>query len=160
MTARLAAMWKARTRRERWLLGIMLALLAFVLAWLLMLRPIGDMMSSARERHGRAVAALAEARAQAGVLKTLERGRARALPGPLEVVVGRAASETGFQLSRLDPQGPDRIALAIPAARPQALFGWVAQMESSHGLVVDRLSATANSDRTLSAEIVLRRRPQ
>ena len=159
MTGRLAALWKARTPRERWLLAIMFALLAIVLAWLLILRPLGDMLSDARERHGRAVAALADARADAAVLRTIQGRKVQALPGPLEVVVGRAASDAGFQLSQLDDRGGGRVAIAIPAARPQALFAWVADLEAKQGLVVDRLTATANPDKSLSAEITFRRRP-
>jgi hypothetical protein len=48
--------------------------------------------------------------------------------------------------------------LAIEAARPQALFAWVSEMERDKGLIVERLTAKANSDRTLSAEITFRAR--
>jgi general secretion pathway protein M len=117
MSARLKGLWLARTPRERWLLGIMFALIALVLAWLLVLRPLDDMLSAARERHGNAV----------------------------------------FQLSQRQPPGPGRVAIAIGAARPQALFGWVAGLETQ-GYVVERLSVSSNPDRTLSAQIVLRAR--
>ena len=42
--------------------------------------------------------------------------------------------------------------MTIDAARPQALFGWVAQMEG-RGLTVDLLSARANPDRTVAVEL-------
>ena len=57
----LKALWLARTPRERWLLGAMFALVALVLVWFLVLRPLGDMLSAAKARHGNAVAELAEA---------------------------------------------------------------------------------------------------
>lgn len=157
MTARLAALWLARTPRERWLLGIMLALVALVLAWLLILRPLGDLLSAARQRHGDAIAALAEARAQAAAIGGLEKNRPAALTGPIDATVAAAASAAGFQLSALQPEGPGRVSLAIGAAKPQALFGWIAQLEAQ-GFIVDRLTATGNPDRTLSAQIVLRTR--
>ena len=47
--------------------------------------------------------------------------------------------------------------VAIDAARPQALFGWLVRLEES-GLLVERLRAQANSDRTLAVEAVLRAR--
>ena len=50
-----------------------------------------------------------------------------------------------------------RASVAVDAARPQALFAWVLRLEQS-GLVVERLSARANSDRTIAAEIALRAR--
>jgi general secretion pathway protein M len=157
MSARLKALWRARTPRERWLLGVMFAVAALVLVWFLILRPLGDMLSAAKERHGLAVEALAEARSQAAAIAALERSRP-ARPGqPVETVVAAAAAEAGFQLSALQPDGAGRVSLALGAARPQALFGWVAGMEGQ-GLVVERLSASSNPDRTLSAQIVLRAR--
>jgi general secretion pathway protein M len=157
MSDRFRALWLARTPRERWLLGVMLAMLAMVLAWLLILRPLGDMLSAARERHGEAVAALAEAREQAAAIARLEGIKPARIEGPIDSAVAAAASEAGFRLSQLQPQGQRRVTLAIAAARPPALFGWIAQMEA-RGYVVETLSASSNSDRTLSAQIVLRAR--
>jgi general secretion pathway protein M len=157
MSARLKVLWLARTPRERWLLGMMLALVALVLVWLLILRPLGDMLSAARERHGEALAELAEARSQAAAIGRLEKDRPAALVGPIDSAVGAAATSAGFQLSSLQPEGPGRVALAIGAARPQALFGWIGQLETQ-GFIVERMTASSNPDRTLSAQIVLRAR--
>jgi general secretion pathway protein M len=155
MSARAQALWLARTPRERWLLGVMFALAALVLAWFLVLRPLGDMLSAARERHGEAVAALAETRSQAAEIAMLERGGPAAIEGPIDQAVAAAASEAGFQLSALQAQGPGRVSFALGAARPEALFGWIQGLEGQ-GYVVERLSASSNPDRTLSAQIVLR----
>ncbi len=157
MSARLKALWLARTPRERWLLGVMLAMVALVLAWLLILRPLGDMLSAAKQRHGEAVANLGEARSQAAAIGGLERNRPAPLAGPLDTAIAAAASEAGFQLSGIQPEGPGRVSIAIGAARPPALFGWVGRLEAQ-GFVVERLTATSNPDRTLSAQIVLRSR--
>jgi general secretion pathway protein M len=157
MSARLKALWASRTPRERRLLAVMLGLIALILAWLLILRPLGDMLSAAKARHGEAVEALAEARAQAAAIERLERRKPAAAAGPIDMAVAAEASQAGFQLSQLQPRDGDRVALAIGSARPQALFGWVAGLEA-RGLIVDTLSASANPDRTLSAQIVLRRR--
>ena len=157
MSARFKALWLARTERERWLLGVMFALAGLVLVWFLVLRPLGDMLSAAKERHGNAVAALAEARSQAAAIAELERRRPGDNAQPVETAVAAAASEAGFQLSALQAEGPGRVSLVIGAARPQALFGWIATLEE-RGYVVERLSASSNPDRTLSAQILLRRR--
>ena len=157
MSARLQSLWLARTPRERWLLAIMFALLALLLVWLLVLRPLGDMLSAAKERHGLAVSALAEARAQAAAIAALERRPPARLAQPVETAVAAAAAEAGFQLSALQLEGPGRVSLTIAAARPQALFGWTARLEQQ-GFVVERLSASSNPDRTLSAQILLRAR--
>jgi general secretion pathway protein M len=157
MSERLKAMWLARTSRERWLLGVMLALVVLVLVWLLILRPLGDMLSAAKQRHGEAVAALAEARSQAAAITALERNRPMGTQGPIDTAVAASASEVGFQLSQLQAQGPGRVSLAMASARPQALFAWLAQLEV-RGYVIESLSASSNPDRTLAAQIVLRAR--
>jgi general secretion pathway protein M len=157
MSEPLKALWQARTPRERWLLGAMFALAALVLAWFLVVRPLGDMLSAAKERHGHAVAALAEARSQAAAIAALEQGKPGRLAQPIETALAAAASEAGFQLSSIQPEGPGRVSFALGAARPQALFGWIAMLEAQ-GYVVERLSASSNPDRTLSAQIVLRAR--
>ncbi|MEA3009966.1 MAG: ral secretion pathway protein [Sphingomonadales bacterium] len=157
MNARFRALWLARSRRERWLLGLMLALAALVLVWLLVLRPLSDMLSAARQRHGEAVAALAEARSQAAAIEALEKNKPAPFAGPIDSAVAAAASAAGFQLSGLQPEGEGGVSLAIGAARPQALFGWIAALEAQ-GYIVQSLTATSNPDRTLSARILLRAR--
>ena len=158
MIASLSAWWLARTRREQALLLVLFVLIVLTLAWLLVVRPLGDRLADARERHGEAVIALAEAKAGAADIGRLERQRPAALGAPVEQAVGQSASAAGFQLSRIQPDGPGRVSLAIEAARPQALFAWVSGLESERGLIVDRLTATSNSDRTLSVQLVLRTR--
>lgn len=138
--------WQARSGRERWLLGAMFVLLAFALLWLAVVRPLADALDAAKLRHGAAVVALAEAK-----------GRPAATPGamgPADAIVAESAAQAGFANVRIARQGPARASVAIDAARPQALFGWIAQMER-RGLVVERLRAQANADRTLSVEIAL-----
>lgn len=157
MNARLTALWLARTPRERWLLGVMLALVALVLAWLVILRPLGDLLSAARQRHGEAVTALAEARSQAAAIGALERNRPPLLEGPADATIAAAAAAAGFQLSGIQAEGPGRASLAIGAARPQALFGWIGQLEAQ-GYIVERLTVSSNPDRTLSAQILFRAR--
>jgi general secretion pathway protein M len=157
MIVRLNTLWMARTARERWLLGVMLALVALVLVWLLILRPLSDMLSAARQRHGEAVAALAEARSQAAAIAALERNRPAPFAGPIDMAVAAAASDAGFQLSGLQPEGAGRVSLAIGAAKPQALFGWIAALEAQ-GYIVQSLTVSSNPDRTLSAQIALRAR--
>ena len=157
MIDRVKAIWLARTPRERWLLGVMLTLVALVLAWLLILRPLGDMLSAAKQRHGEAVAALAEARAQAAAIEALEKRRPTAIQGPIDTAVAASASEAGFQLAQLQAQGPARVSLAMGSVRPQALFAWLARLEVQ-GYVIESLNVSTNPDRTLAAQIVLRAR--
>jgi len=141
--------WALRSQRERALLLVMFALIGVVAAWLLVIRPLADALDAAKARHGAAVVALAEARA---------RSRLASGPlasGPAETIVAQTASQAGFTGARIGSQGPGRVSVALDAARAPALFGWISEMER-RGLVVDRLTARANADRTLSAELGVR----
>jgi len=158
MIAGLSSWWRARSLREQRLLLILFVLFAITLAWLLVVRPLGDSLAAARERHGAAVVALGEARAGAAAIARLERERPPALEGAIDQAVAQAASAAGFQLSRIEAQGGDKVGLAIEAARPQALFAWVSEMENGRGLIVERLTANANSDRSLSVQVTFRAR--
>ncbi len=153
MSATLALWWRDRSPRERGLLLVMVALMAFVLGWLLVVRPLSDALDAAKARHGAAVIALGEARARAGT----DGAPAPAPALPVDALVGRTAAEAGFAGARIAAQGPARATVAIDAARPQALFGWLARLEQG-GLVVERLRARANSDRTLAVEATLQAR--
>lgn len=152
MSETLTLWWQGRSARERGMLLIMFGLLAIVVGWLLVVRPLSDWLDAARTRHDAAVVALAEARMRA------DAGGARvSAPLPVDSLIGRTAAEAGFTGARIAAQGPARASVAIDAARPQALFGWIAQLEGS-GLAVERLQARANSDRTLAFEATLRAR--
>jgi general secretion pathway protein M len=145
--------WRERSRREQRLIQVMLGLAAIVLGWLLVVRPLMDAREAAKVRHAAAVVALGEARARALP------GASPAAPaaGPVDALVARTANEAGFTNARITSQGVARASVAVDAARPQVLFGWVARLEQS-GLRVERLTTRANSDRTVAAELTLRKR--
>jgi general secretion pathway protein M len=150
--------WQGRTLREQRLLLVMAGLLALVLIWLLLIRPVNDSLSAARERHAAAVLRLAEARGQAAAIRSLGSAPAVALSGPLTTVLSGAATEAGFPVARVEPEGANRATMVLNAVRPQAFFGWVRRMEERNSLVVERLSATTNSDQTLSVQVTFRTR--
>ena len=145
--------WSERSRREQRLIQVMLGLALIVLGWLLVVRPLSDSLAAAKTRHEAAVVALGEARAR--TIPGATPGAPAA--GPVDALVARTANEAGFTNARITSQGAERASVAVDAARPQVLFGWVARLEQS-GLRVERLTARTNSDRTLAAEITLRKR--
>jgi general secretion pathway protein M len=150
--------WRGRTGREQKLLLAMAALLALVLIWALVIRPVADSLSAARERHAAAVVRLAEARAQASAIQSLSGAGSTTLAAPLTTVLNAAATEAGFPVARVEPEGASRATMVLNAVRPQAFFGWVGRMEQRNNLLVERLSATTNSDQTLSVQITFRTR--
>lgn len=158
MTEALKIWWRGRTLREQRLLLAMFALLAVLLLWLLIVRPVGDALSRARERYSDAALALAEARAQARLIGQLERSAPAGPHEPIEALVSRSATEAGFPIASLNREGVNQATLVLASVRPQAFFGWVGQMETGRGLIVERLNASTNSDRTLSVQITFRSR--
>ena len=146
--------WRERSPREQRLLLVMSALMALVLAWLAVIRPLSDALDSARERHGAAVVALAEARVRAEAAGSAEAQRI-SVRLPVDALVSRTATEAGFANARIASQGPAAARIAIEAARPQAVFAWVAQLERQ-GLAVTSLRARANQDRTIAVEAAFR----
>lgn len=148
--------WRSRTPREQRLLLVGAAIALLALAWLLVLRPLADVHSDARERHNRAVLALAEARGEAAAIGAAREAVPAAAAGPLDAFIAQAAGEAGFTISRLDRQGDRQASLAIESVRTQAFFAWVRQLEQGRGLIVERLSATPNSDRTLAVQVTFR----
>lgn len=145
--------WAERSRREQRLIQVAAVLAVLVLGWLLVVRPLQDSLAAAKERHAAAVLALGEARAR--MLPGATAGAPAA--GPVDALIARTANEAGFANARITSQGAERASVALDAARPQVLFGWVARLEQM-GLAVERLAARTNSDRTLAAELTLRKR--
>ena len=157
MSESLALWWQERSLREQRLLLVMLALLALLAGWLLVIRPLSDALDSAERRHGEAVTALAEARARADAARRLEAGASAAASLPIDGLISRTSGEAGFTNARITGQGPTRATFAIDAVRAPPFFGWVRLMER-RGLVVESLRAQANSDRTLAVQAAFRAR--
>lgn len=157
MMAGFASWWRLRSEREQRLLIVMFVLLGIVLAWLLVIRPLGDTLEAAKRRHAEAVTALAEAKARTQTARPTRGVRSQPPSGPLDRFISRTATEAGFAGARVAGRGGGQVTIAIDAARPQAFFAWVRQMEEQ-GLVVDSLRARANQDRTLAVEAAFRER--
>lgn len=142
MMARLAALWMERSSRERWMLGIMFSLLAIVLLWLGVARPIESGLRSAREALREATDRHAAIATKVKQLKALPRSAnvATATATPLDQFIGQSAGEAGLALERAQAQGAGRIDIAIASVRPVALFAWLAALEGQ-GVRVETMSA-------------------
>jgi general secretion pathway protein M len=147
--------WSGRSERERILLGVMGALIALLLFWLLVLRPIDNAKTAALQRLDAATEAAGRVAAVADGVRQARRLAPASLSAALPVAVGQAAEGAGFTLSRLDAQGPDRVVIGISTARSPALFGWLAALQRQ-GVIVERMTLRTNSDATLAVEGTLR----
>ena len=149
--------WSGRSLREQRMLILLGGLLAATILWFGVVRPLDEALAEARARHGRAVLALADAKAQVAAIRELERVRPPALPAPIHVYVGALAGEAGFTLAKIEPESGDQAHVTIDAARAPALFVWISDLER-RGLVIERFSARANSDATVAADFSVRTR--
>lgn len=144
-----------RSLREKRLLLVMAALAAITILWAGIVRPVGDGLSSARERHADAVMRLGETQASIESLKSARATRAQPLAGALQDVVRSEADQAGFALESLDAQGPQRVHVTIKSARPGALTTWLARLERI-GILVDSATLRDNGDRTVGVDLMLK----
>lgn len=158
MIARAFAWWRLRSPREQRLLLVMAALFVVLVAWAGVVRPLGDRLADARAHHARAVLALAAARDAAEAIAGLDRAAGPSTNVAVTDLVRRAAVDAGFAAATVTPAGAAGASVAIPAVRPAAFFGWVGDLRGRYGLVVDQLSARANSDATLAVDLNVRAR--
>jgi general secretion pathway protein M len=157
MRAMIESWWRERTDRERRLLAVMLTLLAVVVGWLGVVRPLAIAQAEAEARHARAVVALADIRELQAQAERL--GARPLLPVDASLVgfLERSAADAGLPVERLEAEGSERAVITVAAVRPAAFFGWAQRLEVRHGLIVDRLSATRNSDSTIAVQATFRR---
>src|SRR3546814_10399821 len=93
-----------------------------VFAWLLIIRPLDDALSNARERHGDAVVALAEARARAALIAGIEREEPASLGASVDTIVSAAAVDVGFSVSRIERAGGGAATVVLAGVRPKGFF--------------------------------------
>lgn len=154
MIARMRSWFDGRSRREKWMILVMLALLGVTIVWIVVL-PIDDALSSARRRNADAAIRLAQTRAQVDAVKTLRRARPEAPATPLDTLVRESASAAGFALDSVAPDGA-KLRVHLNSARGGALLAWLGQLEEQ-GVIVDQLNVTDAGNRNVAADITFRK---
>ncbi|WP_374942805.1 type II secretion system protein GspM [Sphingomonas sp.] len=149
------AWFATRSLRERRLLLVAAALAALTLLWGGIVLPVRDALSSARERHADAVDRLGATIARVDRLNAVR--RRPPVTGDLTEIVRAEAADAGFALATADADGAGRVRATIQSARPGALAGWLARLES-RGVLVDAATLTDHGDRTVGAVLLLKAR--
>ncbi|WP_310475130.1 type II secretion system protein GspM [Sandarakinorhabdus sp.] len=152
MMAIFSPWWAQRSDRERMLFGLMLVLLAALLVWLLLLRPIAGARAAANAEAGAAATRLAQGEALAAAIKA----RPAASSAPVLDTLNRRLGEAGLQPARLEAQGPGQAVLEIAAINGRLLIGWATALEQRDGLVIEQLEATRNPDQSVQARLLVR----
>ena len=151
--------FNGRSLREKRMILVMLALLALTIVWYGVIRPIGDGLSSERQRHADAVVRLGETAARVEAIRDVTRQRPAAVTGTLADAIRARAADAGFAIASLDQAGPSRVRVGIAGARPGALTPWLARLEGA-GILVDAATLTDKGDGTVGVQLVLKARAQ
>lgn len=155
MIASLRLWFDGLTLREKRLVLVALTLGIVTFVWFGVIRPINNGLSDGRARHGNAVLQLAAVQSKVAAVQQIVGNRPPPMSAPLEAVVRDRAAAAGFALASVSPAANNAVQISITAARPAALFPWIADLERS-GVLVDSLSTSDNADQTISATLVLK----
>lgn len=140
----------SRSARERRLIGLMLAVAAPLLAWLLVVQPLSDAYDKALERHLQAIDRNGRVRALADPSRAARPAVVSTEVGAdLSLVVAEAATQAGLTLDGNAASGPDSVTIAIAQARPAAAVQWLRDFEL-RGILVEDLRMTPGADGTVS----------
>jgi len=142
--------WSGRTQREQRLLIVMALLLAATLISFGIVRPVLSWRAAAADRAEAAAADLVDVRAAVVSLAPTRPG-ARPAAGEIEPLIRRTAEAAGLEVVTLmSPSG--QLGFQLSRVGSGQLFGWLAVLETDHGLAICSLGVTENTDTTLNVE--------
>lgn len=144
--------WDRRTVREQHMLMLMVLIAAFVIVWLGVVRPAILWREAAAAERTAAETDLADVRVDLERLSRLGPPSSVASEaGGLEPLVRRTAETSGLEISMaMDASGG--LGFKIASGASSAVFGWLAALQTDHGVDVRTLSVVKNMDATLQVE--------
>lgn len=143
------------SQRERILVGIAGLLLAGLVGYYGIARPMFGAMTSAEERYVEAVERQARIEAKVVALQQPVDGQVTRFSGAIDTFVSQSAGETGIAVASVTPQSDSRVNMVVESAKPTALFGWLARVERE-GIAVESLSVNPAGNGAVSATMTLR----
>lgn len=148
--ARAHGWWDGRTVRERRLLIVMAVLVAAVLVWLLVVRPVQAWQVGAADRRLEAEQTLAEVRDGLRIIAPSATVAPASTEG-LEPLVRRTAEAAGLTVvTTMAPGGG--LGIQMSQAPGRETFAWLAALEADHGVKVCSLGVMENADATLNID--------
>ncbi len=153
MIAQLRTWFDTRSSREKWLILLMIGLMAVALIWGIA-RPVDEALSSARRRNADAAIRLAQTEAQVEAVKAIRKARPEAPAGALDAIVRTSGAAAGFTLDSVTPDGT-RLRVHINSARGGALLAWLSSLEAQ-GVLIDQADITDAGNSTVAANLVFR----
>ena len=139
----------ALSRREQILVGIAGVLLAGLIGFFLIYRPIFDLATDAKRSFYEATMQAGRIDAKAQALSMPADRRPAAAIAALDLLLASEAAERGFTLDTNTAQGPGRVEIAIGSARSTAFLSWLADLER-RGVVPETLIIRRMDNGTVS----------
>ena len=146
-----------RTQREQWLVLLMLAIASPLLAWILVVRPLGAAYDAALDDHLAAIDRRGRVLALAEAAKTAPARRVEGNRADLQLIVTQAAAQAGITLQGANPNGANAVDVAASGGRATALGQWLAQFEAQ-GIAVQQMTMMPQPDGTVNMSARLARR--
>ncbi|MEH6791124.1 type II secretion system protein GspM [Parasphingorhabdus sp.] len=143
------------SQRERIMVTVAALLLAGLVGYYGIVRPVAGAMTGAEQRYVDAVERQARIETKVTALRQPAAAGATRFGGAIDAFVGQSAGETGIAVASVTPQSDKRVNMVIESAKPTALFGWLARIEQQ-GIAVESLSVNPTASGTLSATLTLR----
>ncbi|MEH6828029.1 type II secretion system protein GspM [Parasphingorhabdus sp.] len=143
------------SQREKIMVGIAGLLLAGLVGYYGIARPMFGAMTAAEERYVGAVERQVRIDAKVAALQQPVDGQVAKFSGAIDAFVGQSAGETGIAVASVTPQSDSRVNMVVESAKPTALFGWLARIERE-GIAVESLSINPAGNGTISANLTLR----
>ncbi len=145
----------ALSRREQILVAIAGLLLAGLVGYYGVARPMFGAMASAEEGYVEAMERQARIETKVAALSQPADGQVAKFSGTIDAFVSQSAGETGIAVASVTPQSGKRVNIVVESAKPTALFGWLARIERE-GVAVESLSVNPAGTGTVSATLTLR----
>ena len=137
--------------RERLLVGVSGVLLALLLLFVLVLRPLAGMKSRGEAAYARASATyLAVERAAARPAAPTGTGE------PLRAVLDATAGRAGIVINRYDLRG-EEVGLTVADTQAAALYAWLGILADEHGITVREGNVGGVGEGLVTARLTLAR---
>ena len=143
------------SQREKILVSIAGLLLAGLIGYYGIARPMVGGMADAEQRYVDAIERQARIDAKVAALRRPADGSVVRFSGAIDAFVGQSAGETGIAVASITPQSDNRVQMVVESAKPTALFGWLARVERQ-GIAVEALNINPMDNGTISATLTLR----
>jgi len=131
--------WNERTARERVMIGLGAGVLAAMVLFQGVLKPLWAVRASAAQSHAAAMAYLSDVEAaarSARALKSAAKARSPLIDGGVRATAAVAAQEAGLAVSRLQPLNDGAVEFWLEDASAPQVFGWLAALNEKYGVVV------------------------